>query len=424
MKKTVFILSIFGCFVLRGQTLSKTNYEYISSCSDEFNTTQNNNLWYIRQNGQQNFYQEGFIFTDNNVVFGEKSSIETQTGVCKIYSKYSQTSISGYGYDGLLHTSNYTCGIIKSYKHFKYGYYESRYRETGNDAVSSFWLAGGAACDQCNGYNEIDIQEAQSNATTNILWHTAVYLALPGEHGYNHQISSPDIDTKINLSADFHIFGLDWQPDYIDFYLDGIRYKHITNLPNYFDNTSSIPVNNVNIPMDLMFWVKGGDIVNDHKAFEIDYFHYYKIKPYLSKVVYNSSSNTINFTANSNNVDDSYNWTCTGNVSILSKNQKTATFTLPQSFSNATIKISTTDINPGVTSNCIYTFQQCSGNICNIPSVNSIFASRDIIVPQTGCMSVSVSSNSYVCLVAENTVTLNPGFEVQLGGVLDVFTGK
>ncbi|SDS23776.1 Beta-glucanase, GH16 family [Formosa sp. Hel1_31_208] len=123
--------------------------------------------------------------------------------------------------------SNYTSARITTQGLFEqqYGRFEARIRlPVGKGIWPAFWLLGND-CDenpwpQCG---EIDIMEYLGNAPT-------VVLGSVHGPGYN---AGDSISREYTLENDrfdegFHIFGIEWGPNYINYYVDGDLYQTIT----------------------------------------------------------------------------------------------------------------------------------------------------------------------------------------------------
>ncbi|MFP4847063.1 family 16 glycosylhydrolase [Winogradskyella sp. PE311] len=123
--------------------------------------------------------------------------------------------------------SNYTSGRLITQGLFEqqYGRFEARIRlPYGKGIWPAFWLLGND-CDQnpwpqCG---EIDIMEYLGDSPT-------VVFGTAHGPGYNageaitkeYELENDRFDT------DFHIFGIEWGPDYINYYVDGDLYQSIT----------------------------------------------------------------------------------------------------------------------------------------------------------------------------------------------------
>ena len=147
------------------------------------------------------------------------------------------TCAQGYGYKG------YTRALINTPSTAYYGYYEARIKAMNSTGSTGFWIVGSA-----NGYDiEIDLLEysPKLNNTPN-QWGQAwgppltVYMsghlwAYPGhaKNGtdYAPTFIRPTVGWKPTWdgSADFHVYGLDWNADTLTWYVDGVQRRQIKN---------------------------------------------------------------------------------------------------------------------------------------------------------------------------------------------------
>lgn len=123
--------------------------------------------------------------------------------------------------------SNYTSGrlITKGLFEQKYGRFEARIRMPyGKGLWPAFWLLGSnidnVGWPQCG---EIDIMEYLGDAPT---------VAFGSVHGPGYSAGEAE-SKKYTLTNDrfdtgFHIFGIEWGPNYINYYVDGDLYNQIT----------------------------------------------------------------------------------------------------------------------------------------------------------------------------------------------------
>jgi beta-glucanase (GH16 family) len=123
--------------------------------------------------------------------------------------------------------SNYTSARITTQGLFEqqYGRFEARIRlPVGKGIWPAFWLLGND-CDvnpwpQCG---EIDVMEYVGDRPT-------VVLGSVHGPGYNagDSISREYILENDRFDEGFHVFGIEWGPDYINYYVDGDLYNTIT----------------------------------------------------------------------------------------------------------------------------------------------------------------------------------------------------
>lgn len=126
----------------------------------------------------------------------------------------------------------YTSGNIKTTKKFPHGRFEAKVKiPTGKGLWPAFWTYDGAHV-----YNEIDIFE---------------FWGSPPEQSSRHRMNihydygdgRKDCATKYNgtdFSQDFHIFGLIWDENKIEWYVDGVIKRTDTRL--YYTNGQPVTV--------------------------------------------------------------------------------------------------------------------------------------------------------------------------------------
>ncbi|MFM9826540.1 family 16 glycosylhydrolase [Flavobacterium sp.] len=223
--------------------------------SDEFNT-----------NGAPNSSKWGFdIGTNNGWGNEEKQNYTNRSDNVKVENGFLKIITNKEDFQG----SNYTSARLLSKGKFsiKYGKIEFRAKlPAGGGTWPALWMlgdnigtAGWPAC------GEIDIMEHVGNQLNKIFG----TLHYSGRSGGN-----ADSTTKIisNATTEFHIYSIDWRATSINFYIDGILFKTVSN-------TSSLPFNQkffiiINCAIGGNF---GGAIDANFvsSTFEIDYVRVY-----------------------------------------------------------------------------------------------------------------------------------------------------
>ncbi|MFM8927013.1 MAG: glycoside hydrolase family 16 protein [Rhodoluna sp.] len=104
--------------------------------------------------------------------------------------------------------------------HFLYGHLEARIKSNGTAGTwPAFWMLGADySTVGWPGCGEIDIHEG-NGAIPNSNWGTL--------HGYAYWPGG-QVNRQSSLLADWHVYAIDWKPNYIAFSLDGVVYKTIT----------------------------------------------------------------------------------------------------------------------------------------------------------------------------------------------------
>jgi beta-glucanase (GH16 family) len=183
--------------------------------ADEFNTdgAPNSEIWGFNigtgENGWGN--NELQYYTDRT------ENVTIQNGVLIITAKEEQ-------FNG----SNYTSARLLTRGKFEqtYGRFEARIRlPFGKGLWPAFWLLG----DDSNGteiwpqIGEIDIMEYVGDKPTEIFG----TVHGPGYSGGESISKSYELEND-RFDTGFHVFGIEWGPDYINYYVDDVLYNQIT----------------------------------------------------------------------------------------------------------------------------------------------------------------------------------------------------
>jgi len=123
----------------------------------------------------------------------------------------------------------HTTGFIKSKKRFLYGYFEAELKLMNAPWVSGFWLT----YSDKNWWTEIDICENapglyynRNDLNSNI----HVFRSPKNQGNVKKHFSRPKkYYFPRELQAEYHTWGLEWTPDYIRFYIDGILFREAKN---------------------------------------------------------------------------------------------------------------------------------------------------------------------------------------------------
>lgn len=126
----------------------------------------------------------------------------------------------------------YTSGQCISQQFVKYGYFEIRAKIMKSAGSSAFWFAYPAHTDP---QTEIDVFEMGGKGHTpnpngdgtfldsanryNMNYHLFESDAFPGVEGYNRDVCWT---APFDFADDYHVYGLDWQEDFVRWYVDGV----------------------------------------------------------------------------------------------------------------------------------------------------------------------------------------------------------
>lgn len=178
---------------------------------------------------------------------------------------------------------------------FLYGHLEARIKSNGTAGTwPAFWMLGQDFQKVgWPGCGEIDIHEG-NGAIPNKNWGTI--------HGYAYWPGG-EVSQPTSMIAGWHVYGLDWKPNYIAFSVDGVIYKTITandlktspwnldlaknawefNKPQFAILNLAVGgkiIGNNNQPVRL------SDINTDTKTMEIDYIRYSSLDGYGTIIRY------------------------------------------------------------------------------------------------------------------------------------------
>jgi len=147
----------------------------------------------------------------------------------------------------------------------KYGYFEIRAKMQGGSGMAPAWWMVGFQDDKLQ-TAEIDIFEVPGKDPSTL------YFSLhPWDDPKLKEISIP-VKTGKDLSADFHVYGFEWDPAYIRLYIDGVQMAQIDQSPDYRMMTILSMTQHENNP-----WLDPLDPnLPDPKDYQIDYYRVFK----------------------------------------------------------------------------------------------------------------------------------------------------
>ncbi len=208
---TALVLLLNSCTKDEKQTVVTKNNLVMS---DEFNVdgAPNPNLWsYNIGTGSNGWGNNELQYYTNR-----PENIKVENGVLKITARREQ-------YMGEAFTSARI--LTKGKFETKYGRIEARIKlPRGKGLWPAFWMLGSnsdtAIWPQCG---EIDIMEYLGSSPTKVFG----TVHGPGYSGGN-AITKTYALPNSRFDTDFHIFGIEWDENYINFYVDDVLYNQIT----------------------------------------------------------------------------------------------------------------------------------------------------------------------------------------------------
>jgi len=123
----------------------------------------------------------------------------------------------------------HSTGFIKSKEKFLYGYFEAEVKLMDAPWVSGFWMTNVGR----DWWTEIDICENAPGLhyNRNDLNSNIHVFKAPKDKGdvKKHFSRTKKYYVPIELQADYHVWGLEWTPEFIRFYIDGILFREAKN---------------------------------------------------------------------------------------------------------------------------------------------------------------------------------------------------
>ncbi|MDB4438781.1 glycoside hydrolase family 16 protein [bacterium] len=212
---STLLLTLFsGCNVDEMQTV--VNFTNVTMEDDFEGSTINNSLWNFDVGTGNAISGQGWGNNELQYYTDRAENITVEDGNLKITAIKESFMASGY-----------TSARINTAGKFEqeYGRFEARIQlPWGQGLWPAFWLLGNnideVSWPQCG---EIDIMEYRGQAPTNLLGsvHGPGYSA-GNAIGKNYKLENDRFDTG------FHIFGIEWGSDYINYYVDDVLYNQIT----------------------------------------------------------------------------------------------------------------------------------------------------------------------------------------------------
>ena len=210
----VLLVVVFGCTINENQTVTSMNQLVIQ---DEFDTDglPNSAIWKYDIGTGSATSGAGWGNNELQYYTNRTQNVKVENGMLHITAR--REDFMG---------SQYTSGRILTKGLFQqtYGRYEARIKMPWGQGIwPAFWLVGNdieqVGWPQCG---EIDIMEFRGQEPT------TVHGSLHGP-GYSGGAAISKSYSLVNDRFDvgFHVFGIEWGPDYINFYVDDALYNQI-----------------------------------------------------------------------------------------------------------------------------------------------------------------------------------------------------
>lgn len=161
---------------------------------------------------------------------------------------------------------DYTSAILETIRYTRYGYFEIRARPMNSAGSSSFWFAGGAKTWRI----EIDVFEIGAKATGRERAYNMNAHVFRYDGKDDHWNTGGVWQAPWRFADDFHVYGLEWSPQQLVYYVDGVAVR-------------SLPNTHWHQPMRLIFdsetmpdWFGLPDDADLPSTFHVDYIRAWK----------------------------------------------------------------------------------------------------------------------------------------------------
>lgn len=243
--------------------------------NDEFNSNQLDSTKWIHDIGTGSQYGL-YGWGNSELQYYQPSNTEVYNGTAKIIAKLEPNGIVDSWGNTMYYSSSKitTKGIFE----FKYGKVEARIKTVdGQGFWPAFWMLPSGGSWPCNG--EIDIMEQWgSDGPTNITTGAAHVGICPGSSFYQ---SFSNVISSGSYGDNFHVYSVQWQPDYIAWYVDNVQFFQVT--PSSYPSNYTWPFNSndwylmINLAISNSTWAPAP---NSNTIFpsqiEIDYVRVYE----------------------------------------------------------------------------------------------------------------------------------------------------
>ncbi|WP_236187948.1 family 16 glycosylhydrolase [Pseudomonas pharyngis] len=233
-----------------------------TTLSDEFDgTTLDRTRWHVNNAvGNESLGRKPALFTERNASVGN-GNLNIVFRKETLPQKYVELGFK-----------DYTSAMVRTLERGFYGYYEARAKPMNSAASSAFWLAWTGMTDNATEIDIFEIGGKTKNALSDRAYNMNAHLwATP--HSTEHIANGSTWTSPWRLAGDFHVYGFDWQPDTLRWYVDGVLVRESKNHYFFF-------------PMQIVFdseamwkWFGVVDDADLPSTFEVDYIRMWQRNP-------------------------------------------------------------------------------------------------------------------------------------------------
>jgi hypothetical protein len=292
-------------------------WELDESISDEFlGNTIDSAKWFVQGAGGK--YQNGFKGRAPSFFVPENVSISD--GMLFIVSKWEPDHDFPAEKNGGHEFGPVTSAAVISKQNFLYGYMETRCRAADGPISSSFWTTGKSG--------EMDVFEHYGNNPNNKDSATKYQSSFhdwrtPKRPTFGERIWTNEHQLPFRVADDFHVYGLEWNADYLNIFVDGVLIRCVTK-QEIGDDWVADHAQKVRLDSETFPWevkpadLKAADFPDGGRKFIVDYVRVWKRKPNGDDAV--GCQPERNLLLNPGFENGFAQWSVTGNASLQNSN--------------------------------------------------------------------------------------------------------
>lgn len=222
-------------------------------CDDFDGATLNPRRWHVNDaTGTDSLGRKPALFSPDNAYLGE-GNLNIVFRQQAVPQKYVRLGYQGYG-----------SAMVRTIERGFYGYYEARAKPMDSAGSSAFWLAWTGLADNATEIDIFEIGGRTKDAAFDRLYNMNAHVwATPQSTG--HLSNGSSWISPWRFAAAFHVYGFDWQPDTLRWYVDGVLVREAKNTHWFF-------------PMQIVFdseamwnWFGVVDDADLPSTFRVDY---------------------------------------------------------------------------------------------------------------------------------------------------------
>jgi beta-glucanase (GH16 family) len=159
---------------------------------------------------------------------------------------------------------DYSSAMVRTHERGMYGYYEARAKPMNSAGSSAFWLAWTGLPDNATEIDIFEIGGKTRNEAFDRRYNMNAHVWARPQND-QHLSSGSTWNAPWRLASTFHVYGFDWQPETLRWYVDGVLVREAENTYWHF-------------PMQIVFdseamwhWFGVVDDADLPSVFRIDY---------------------------------------------------------------------------------------------------------------------------------------------------------